>query len=1310
MDKSTPIPPTLPSPTSQQQHSTRGRSLFRSTSRSQSPLECSNNVGPQRARIRFHSRRSASSDLTTTTATKRRTSTSSIKGKVTAKPVKEKAIKIRRSSVSSFFGRLSVGKSQSSATTVYLDGREMGLMAIRDRESAERIRERFLTEMKGFVGQEDFHFWYAGKESHIVDRELEATTKIKDCMDEHHILHCRTCQFMSSDQTMAGFNISEERLRDLAPEAESVVRCCFRLLEDTMTLKAINKNADANLPNQALNCVKFIKDVARAAVDSRRTKEHPSLPNVHWEKVQKCLHELEDLFRDSVKHEGIAVWWFYKTHQKNAKQLISEIQREFRQSPNLQDDHPVFFVHLKQASPQAEALATTLDKIAIDDFISKKHEKTRIKLAAFLSITEEELRFEILNKKSNILFSHHSEDRAHFREQNEGPHRNSLMKSLIEKGGLKGILDPLHDFQDEFVDRLAADFQNGTRDWALEAFDAFLAAKNSPHRAFIVTGQASSGKSCLAAKLIQTRREIVLGYQFCRHDDYRYREAKSMLLSLSYQLTLQSPHYERRIRSILTDYGMTRTQLLNSERCSIGMIFTELLDLPLSEISVPPSERYVILIDGLDEAKRGETGKNEILDAIRELFLRLPNWILFVFTTKPRLNVLKKLRLFNAVMVEPNSKQDAADLATYFTTSLELDNYGSKGDRDLFSRSLIDQAKGSFLYAKIISLKFSEHGAQSDYLSNCMMRDLNGVLNLEFDTLTGPEEKNDTILFWRIVKLAMVAIKPLHKDVIKALTGCDDDELDQVLRGGTTFFALHDSRVRFLHKTVKDWLLQKLEAIRCNDSDSSQFRPTRRLSFAGASHKDLLGVGNLVSNEIANCHNFFAERILTVTTRNRSGLDRFNLGSPMTRNYVLQHGVHHLALAHRVEEARDIILDPAWLIARAVEPEGIVECCELIGEADQILHLVGRAVTLAIDSIRSDPRQLIGQLVGRLMAATIEGHGDSDVRESIIEVVHNLKRFDYGFQWWCPVAQTWHQAEQVFLRKLIGHTAPVQCVAWHSDSRRCASSSWDATIRVWDSQTGTGEQIYTGHTDTVFSIHWETKGNRIVSGSLDRSIKIWNTESEECEATLFGHTDSVWCVQWSTDNARIASSSKDKTVRIWCSSTGKELKCLTGHEGSVYSVAWEGGTESRLCTGATDNSIRIWDTTTGNCLQTLDGHKDWIRDVHWGLCGTILSASADHTIRVWTSVDGRIKCQQVLMGHADCCWSVSMSRDSRYAVSGSTDSTVKVWNLGRYVSSVLSCPRRTLVICLTLHVKFQRCVRTYVKRSHWTSLVGQLGV
>lgn len=1180
---------------------------------------------------------------------------------ITAQPVRDGAPTPRRSSASGFFGRLSA--THAPPSTIFFDGAEMGKMVVGHRETVENTRARLITEMKGLAGKK-FHFWYDDQQCKVVPFEDEVSVKISSCMGHDHILHLRSREFMKNEQNISDFLFSEDRLRDLAPEAETVVRCCFRLLEETMQPKSM-KNADPNLPSQALNCVTFIKDVARATVDARRTKENPLPSNVKWGMVQQHVRELEDIFHEFIKREGFALWWFYKADQHAVKQVIGFIQREFRQSPNLRDNHSVFSAHIKSASSQAEALVTTLDKISLEDFLGKKHEKTRIKLASFLNTTEEDLCREIRNKKSNILFSGKITERSLFRDRGTVPHRNAFMKVLLEKGGLQSILRPLHQFQDIFVDHQAADFQQGTRDWALEAFDDFLTDNGSPHRALIITGNAGSGKTCLAAKLVQTRRERVLGYHFCRHDDYRFREAKSMLLSLAYQLTLQSPHYERRVRRILIAYGLTRKQLLSAQ-CSLGMIFTELLEKPLAEIPVPASERYVILIDGLDEAKREETGKIEILDAIRDFFLRLPSWILFVFTTRPHLNVLKKLRLFHAAMIEPTSKQDSDDLAVYFTASLHLSNYGSDSDRDILATTLTSQASGNFLYAKILAIKFKEHGVRSDYLSECMMQELDGLLSLEYATVTGFGSKDDNSLFWRIVKLLMVAIKPLHKEVILALTGCEEYELAEFLKAGTTFVIAHDSRVKFIHKTAKDWLLKKLAAFH---DGASRFSPTRPTSFNGSSHKDLIGLGHVVSDEVAYCHKFFAERVNAIT-RDRAGSDRFKFKSHFTRLYVLEHGVHHLALAKRVEEVRGMILDPAWLIARADDPEGIVECCELMGEEEEIVHLVGRAITLATDSVRTDPRQLLSQLVGRLMSSTQEGHGSQEARTKLGKFVDGLKRFDYGFQWWCPVAPTWHQAERPCLRQLIGHTGPVQCVAWHSDGRRCASSSWDASIRVWDSLTGHSEHVYTGHFDTVFSVHWEPSGNRIVSGSLDRLIKVWNTESEECERTLTGHEDSVWCVQWSSDSKRIASGSRDRTVRIWCSDTGDQVSCLRGHDGSVYSVAWEGGINSRVCTGATDNKIRIWSTTTGLCLQTLDGHKDWIRAVHWGQCGKILSASADHTVRVWLFENGLGRCEQVLMGHSDCCWSVSMSSDSRYAVSCSTDGTVKIWNLQKYVS----CP------------------------------------
>lgn len=169
----------------------------------------------------------------------------------------------------------------------------------------------------------------------------------------------------------------------------------------------------------------------------------------------------------------------------------------------------------------------------------------------------------------------------------------------------------------------------------------------------------------------------------------------------------------------------------------------------------------------------------------------------------------------------------------------------------------------------------------------------------------------------------------------------------------------------------------------------------------------------------------------------------------MTQEYLLQHGVHHLALASMYEEAKELILNPAWLSSHALDLEGVVESCELLSE-DQLMALLARAVSLSGQATRGDPRQLLGQLVGRLIAVTDTGHGDDTVRKRMAQFLDDLRRHDYAYEWWCPLGPTWDQAEQPYLRTLMGHTAPVQSVAWHGDGRRCASGCWDWEIRNSD--------------------------------------------------------------------------------------------------------------------------------------------------------------------------------------------------------------------------------------------------------------------
>ena len=62
-------------------------------------------------------------------------------------------------------------------------------------------------------------------------------------------------------------------------------------------------------------------------------------------------------------------------------------------------------------------------------------------------------------------------------------------------------------------------------------------------------------------------------------------------------------------------------------------------------------------------------------------------------------------------------------------------------------------------------------------------------------------------------------------------------------------------------------------------------------------------------------------------------------------------------------------------------------------------------------------------------------------------------------------------------RVLTGHRGDVLCVAFHPTYTLLASSGNDATIKIWDWETGEFERTLKGHTRAVQSIDFDSKGN-----------------------------------------------------------------------------------------------------------------------------------------------------------------------------------------------------------------------------------------
>jgi hypothetical protein len=59
-------------------------------------------------------------------------------------------------------------------------------------------------------------------------------------------------------------------------------------------------------------------------------------------------------------------------------------------------------------------------------------------------------------------------------------------------------------------------------------------------------------------------------------------------------------------------------------------------------------------------------------------------------------------------------------------------------------------------------------------------------------------------------------------------------------------------------------------------------------------------------------------------------------------------------------------------------------------------------------------------------------------------------------------------------------------------------------VRVWDADSGAQLACLTGHQDLVTSVAFAPDGRRILSGSDDRTVRVWDAETGTCQEVIQG--------------------------------------------------------------------------------------------------------------------------------------------------------------------------------------------------------------
>jgi WD40 repeat protein len=847
------------------------------------------------------------------------------------------------------------------------------------------------------------------------------------------------------------------------------------------------------------------------------------------------------------------------------------------------------------------------------------------------------------------------------------------------------------DFRKD-IERLTEGFVG--RKWIFDEVDKWL--RSSTETFFILTGEAGVGKSAIAARLTQLRKDLI-AYHFCIAGRNSTIVPGTTLRSLAAQLgkrldgygealakTIRPTYLSVNVKiqvDVLDGGQITGVVLKNLTLADPREELESLLTAPLAAMAAP-AEPVIILLDSLDEAFT--YNPNENLATLLAGLHNLPGWVRIILTTRPEERVLSFFHSIPRHVVAAESQMNRNDIQRYVKNRVaarslraRLQAASKPVGREEFIARVTELADGNFLYTKIL-LNDIENGTQSLDNLAALPAGLDEIYTRFLLRIADEWERK----YQPLLAVLSVAREPLTFDQLvlfgnksAQLTGhrMNETMLLQALRVLRQFLDVSgtpgEERYRLFHQSLRDFLGDR----------------KRSLDRACPPHDAHMAVADYYLENIpADWHN--------------------------CDSYGLRHLPVHLKEGGYIQFLDKLLTDFNWLDAKLqrFDVGALLADYELTeNRAADSFH---QALRQESHVLHAYPGSLYVQVRNRLW------RGDNSELDRVLESGAGRP----ALPWLRAVSPL--PIETSLVRTLSGHTETTNAALLVDQDRRIVSGSWDGTIRVWDVATGQQLQHWDAGSE-VDSLVAAPDGSIVVSRDQADKIQVWDGKTgslayrlPEKARTLGITADGHGLLLAEEKRIMLWDLKARQRVRSWKSPGSSVASMLSTPDGHSFIAAgsdgaifvwqndWKGAasspgelTETELPSlrtlrsplkpGQTDGYN--WDTALGisedgRLLAAADGHGFvWLYDLEEhsvlldrrddergyqtvavsNLGMWLLTGSRHSTIYLWSLSDPGVAAE--MLGHTGHVRQVMMTRDGRQAVSAGGEGNVCLWKLSR---------------------------------------------
>jgi WD40 repeat protein/ribosomal protein S27E len=292
------------------------------------------------------------------------------------------------------------------------------------------------------------------------------------------------------------------------------------------------------------------------------------------------------------------------------------------------------------------------------------------------------------------------------------------------------------------------------------------------------------------------------------------------------------------------------------------------------------------------------------------------------------------------------------------------------------------------------------------------------------------------------------------------------------------------------------------------------------------------------------------------------------------------------------------------------------------------------------------------------------------------------------------VVRLWDAASGRCVREMEGHEDAVTGVAVGASG--LASASRDGTVRLWALEDGRCRAVLRGDQGHVEAVVMDEAASRVISAGDDRIVRDWGLNSHELVRAYASHTRSVHALAFSAKGGLLLSGSADGTARGWdCGA--ERIASLVRLDGAVHALvcAADGrvwAAHGSAVSGLTPPPLRIAaaalcrPSSAVEVEERATSFEERIQEARRSLsagdfAGALSLARtarsipgherAEAALSVWDDLCSRLPRQGLqsaweetrLEGHSEQVLAVAVDGGGRLALSGSLDSTARLWDL-----------------------------------------------